>query len=264
MKLATEKILAEADGAIGWITFNQPEKRNAMSMEMWQGLGDALEAFQEDEAVRVAVMRGAGGRAFVSGADISEFDQHRASAEQKQEYAAITARGNRWLRQFEKPIIAMIDGFCIGGGLAIALSADLRMASPVSRFGIPAARLGLGYDYGGLATLARLVGPSVARDILFSARFLDADEALRVGLINRIVPGEMLEDEVRAYAALISRNAPLTVRAAKAALQEWERDPASRDLARVEAMVNACFDSDDYREGRRAFAEKRTPEFRGK
>ncbi len=261
MKLATEKILAEADGHIGWLTFNNPARRNAMSMEMWQGMGDALEGFQEDPTVRVVVMRGAGGRAFVSGADISEFDEHRASAAQKQDYGATTARGNRWLRHLDKPLIAMIDGFCIGGGLAIALGADVRIATPVSTFGIPAARLGLGYDYGGIATLARLVGPSVARDILFSARFLEAEEALRVGLINRIVPGDEIEGHVREYAGLIAANAPMTVRAAKAALQEWEREPADRNLGRVEGLVNACFDSEDYAEGRRAFAEKRKPEF---
>lgn len=264
MKLATEKILADVDQGIGWLTFNNPARRNAMSMEMWQGVGDALEAFQRDPAVRVVVLKGAGGRAFVSGADISEFDQHRATAEQRHEYAAINARGNGWLRRLEKPLVAMIEGFCIGGGLAVALAADVRFATPDSQFGIPAAKLGLGYDFGGLATLARLVGPSVARDILFSARFLDAEEALRTGLINRIVPAEQLESEVRSYAGLIAANAPLTVRAAKAALQEWERDPADRDLGRIEALVNACFDSEDYKEGRRAFAEKRKPGFVGR
>jgi enoyl-CoA hydratase len=264
MKLSTEKILAEVEGQIGWLTFNQPERRNAMSMEMWQGLGEALDAFHADNGVRVVVMRGAGGKAFVSGADISEFDQHRASADQKQAYGAITARGNRSLRSFDKPLVAMIKGFCIGGGLAIALSADVRIATPESTFGIPAARLGLGYDFPGLATLARLVGPSVARDILFSARQLPADEALRVGLINRIVEADELETAVRDYAGLIASNAPMTVRAAKAALREWEREPADRDLDRVSALVNACFDSDDYKEGRRAFAEKRRPEFKGR
>jgi len=264
MKLSTDKMLADADGAIGWVTFNNPERHNAVSLEMWQGLGDALEAFQADPGVRVVVMKGAGTKAFVSGADISEFDSRRASAEQKQEYGQVTARGNRWLRQLEKPLLAMIRGYCIGGGLAIALNADVRIATPGSRFGIPAARLGLGYDYGGVAALARLVGPSVARDILFSARLLDADEALRVGLINRIVPDESLEAEVRAYAETIAANAPLTVRAAKAAVNEWERDPANRNHAAVEALVNACFDSEDYREGRRAFAEKRRPSFHGR
>jgi enoyl-CoA hydratase/carnithine racemase len=264
MKLSTEKILADVDGHIGWLTFNQPERRNAMSMEMWQGVGDALEAFQADPSVRVVVMHGAGGKAFVSGADISEFDQHRASAEQKQAYGATTARGNRALRRLEKPLIAMIQGFCIGGGLAIALNADVRIATPESTFGIPAAKLGLGYEFAGLATLARLVGPSVARDILFSGRLLPAEEALRVGLINRIVAADELEQAVRDYAGLIAANAPLTVRAAKAALREWERDPADRDLAGVEALVNACFDSEDYKEGRRAFAEKRRPVFEGR
>jgi len=261
MKLSTEKILADVDGGIGWLTFNNPARHNAMSMEMWAGLAEAMEGFQADADVRVVVMRGAGGRSFISGADISEFDQHRASSEQKAQYGSTNARGNRWLRQMDKPLIAMIQGYCIGGGLATALNADVRIATPESTFGIPAAKLGLGYEYPGLAALARLVGPSVARDIMFSARFLPAEEALRVGLINRIVPVNTLEAEVRAYAGLIAANAPMTIRAAKAALQEWERNPADRDLERVEALVNACFDSEDYREGRRAFAEKRKPEF---
>ncbi|MGH2633143.1 MAG: enoyl-CoA hydratase [Tepidiformaceae bacterium] len=264
MKLSTEKILADVDGDIGWLTFNNPERRNAMSLEMWAGLAEAMQGFQADPAVRVVVMRGAGGKAFISGADITEFDKHRASSEQKAQYGAGNVEGSRWLRKLDKPLIAMIQGFCIGGGLATALNADVRIATPESTFGIPAAKLGLGYDYAGLATLARLVGPSVARDIMFSARFLPADEALRVGLINRIVPAESLEAEVRAYAGLIAVNAPMTIRAAKAALNEWERNPADRDLARVETLVNACFDSEDYREGRRAFAEKRKPEFRGR
>jgi enoyl-CoA hydratase len=264
MKLMTEKILADVEGGIGWLTFNQPEKRNAMSMEMWQGVADAFEAFQADPEVRVVVMRGAGGKAFVSGADISEFDANRANAEQKAQYNAVTARGKQWLAQIEKPLVAMIEGFCIGGGLAVALNADVRIATESSKFGIPAAKLGLGYDFAGLATLARLVGPSVARDILFSARFLPAEEALRVGLINRVVPDSDLESEVRAYCALIAQNAPLTIRAAKAAMREWERDPADRDLARVDTLVNACFDSADYAEGRKAFAEKRPPMFGGR
>jgi len=158
----------------------------------------------------------------------------------------------------------MIEGFCIGGGLAVALNADVRIATESSKFGIPAAKLGLGYDFAGLATLARLVGPSVARDILFSARFLPAEEALRVGLINRVVPDSDLESDVRDYCALIAQNAPLTIRAAKAAMREWERDPSDRDLAHVDALVNACFDSVDYAEGRRAFAEKRPPRFVGR
>jgi enoyl-CoA hydratase/carnithine racemase len=264
IKLKTEKILADVDGGIGWLTFNHPQRRNAVSLEMWQGIGDALEAFQHDDAVRVVVMRGAGGKAFVSGADISEFDQHRANAQQRIEYGETSGRAHHWLSHLEKPFIAMIQGFCIGGGLAIALNADVRFATPGSRFGIPAAKLGLGYEYAGTAALARLVGPSHARDILFSARFLTADEALRIGLINFIVDDSELEARVRAYAATIAANAPLTVRAAKASIDMFERYSQLAAAREVAPLVDACFNSDDYKEGRRAFAEKRAPEFRGR
>lgn len=263
MKLETDKMLAEVTDGIGWVTFNNPARRNAISLEMWEGLGTILEHFQSDDDVRVVVLKGAGGKAFVSGADISEFESKRATAEQREQYGKASARGNRWLRILDKPLIAMIQGYCIGGGLATALAADVRFATPGSKFGIPAAKLGLGYAYGGVAALARLVGPSTARDILFSARFLDAEEALRVGLINFIVDDEDLAARVREYAGLISANAPLTVRACKAAVNQFERDPGERDMHKLEAMVNACFDSDDYKEGRRAFMEKRTPNFRG-
>ncbi len=263
MELATDKIRAHAEDGIGWLTFNNPARRNAVSLEMWQGLGDALEAFQNDAEVRVVVLTGAGGKAFVSGADISEFDSKRGDAEAKQAYARVAAHGNQWLARLDKPIVAMIQGFCIGGGMAIALQADVRFATPASRFGIPAARLGLGYEYPGVAKLARVVGPANARDIFLSARMIEADEAQRMGLVNFICHEHELESEVRAYAARIAANAPLTVRACKAAIDAWESDPERRDLDAIEAMVNACFDSDDYREGRRAFMEKRSPEFKG-
>ncbi len=264
MQLRTTKILAESDDGIGWLTFNNPARRNAVSLEMWQGIGDALEAFQSDAQVRVVVMRGAGGKAFAAGADISEFDQQRANAEQRRQYGEISARGARALAQLEKPLLAMIQGFCIGGGLAIALNADVRFATAGSTFGIPAAKLGLGYEYAGTAALARLVGPSSARDILFSARFLAADEALRIGLINFIVPEEHLETQVREYAATIARNAPLTIRAAKASINAFERYSRGQEAAELAALVDACFDSEDYKEGRRAFAEKRQPNFGGR
>jgi enoyl-CoA hydratase len=264
IELATDKILARADDGIGWLTFNQPERRNAVSLEMWQGLGEALEAFQRDGAVRVVVMSGAGGKAFASGADISEFDSKRANAEQRRQYGEIAARGNRALAELDKPLIAMIRGFCIGGGLAIALNADVRIATPQSRFGIPAAKLGLGYEYAGVAKLARLVGPSCARDILFSARFFEADEALRIGLVNFVVPDDALEARTRAYAETIAANAPLTIRAAKAAVNAFERYSRLEEGREVAALVDACFDSEDYSEGRRAFAEKRAPRFAGR
>jgi enoyl-CoA hydratase/carnithine racemase len=268
LPLDTEKIVAGVEDGVGWITFNNPARRNAMSLEMWTGLGDAAEAFENDPEVRVVVMRGAGGKSFAAGADISEFDQHRANAEQKKSYAAIAARAHHGIRDLSKPLVAMIEGFCIGGGMALALGADLRIASSGSTFGIPAARLGLGYEYDGLAALARLVGPSVAKDMLFSARFLATDEALRVGLINQVVPAAELEATVRAYAGRVAGHAPLTVLAAKAAVNLFERYSSVEDhpqaAAAVTAMVDRCFDSEDYREGRSAFLDKRTPAFKGR
>lgn len=264
LTLDTDKVLAHVDEhGIGWVVFNQPERHNALSLEMWQGLADILSAYAERDDVRITVMRGAGGKAFVSGADISEFDSQRANAAQKAEYGRVAGEANRWLARFEKPLIALIEGYCIGGGLATALAADIRFATPDSRFGIPAARLGLGYEYPGLAKLARVVGPSRARDILYSARFMEAAEAKEMGLVNFVVAREEIEQQVVDYCRRIAGNAPLTVRAAKAALDAWERGGRDDEVSRVESLVDACFDSEDYREGRRAFAEKRKPEFRG-
>jgi enoyl-CoA hydratase/carnithine racemase len=261
--LATSKIVAEVEGGIGWLRINQPERRNAIALEMWQGLGDATAAFEADASVRVVVIHGVGGQSFAAGADISEFDQQRANAEQKQRYGEVAARGQNGLANLSKPLVAMIQGYCIGGGLAIALHADMRFAGMGSRFGIPAARLGLGYEYAGLATLARLVGPSAAKDMLFSARQLEADEALRLGLVNFVCESDALETRVRDYAGGIAANAPLTVHAAKAALRVFERYSGHDDAGAIAELVNRCFDSDDYREGRRAFMEKRVPRFVG-
>jgi enoyl-CoA hydratase/carnithine racemase len=213
----------------------------------------------------VVVLHGAGGQAFASGADISEFEQQRANAEQKDRYGDVASAGRAALAALTKPLLAMVQGFCIGGGLALALGADLRIATPGSRFGIPAARLGLGYDYAGVAALARLVGPSVAKDMLFSARQLDAAEALRVGLVNAVVDDAQLLDHVTAYAQRVAANAPLTVQAAKAAVRLFERYAIADDAgaAEIEALVNRCFDSADYAEGRRAFMAKRVPQFKG-
>ena len=263
MELKTSKMLADVEDGIGWVTFNNPERRNAISLEMWEGLAVILESFRKDDSVRVVILQGAGDRAFVSGADISEFDSKRGSAEQKASYAKVAAAANRRLLKLDKPLLAMIRGFCIGGGLATALSADVRFASPDATFGIPAAKLGLGYEYEGLKRLTDLVGPSRAKDIMFSARFMDAEEALRMGLINRICDRDSLRREITDYARLIAENAPLTIRAARAAINEVTKDPEKRDLDAINAMINACFDSEDYREGRLAFREKRKPRFRG-
>lgn len=264
LKLQTERMLAtiDADG-IGWVTFNNPARHNALSLEMWQGMGDIFEHFAANPAVRVAVMTGAGGKAFVSGADISEFDEKRSSAAQRVEYGKIAGRGTRAMAQFGKPLIAMIDGYCIGGGLATALAADVRFATPESSFGIPAAKLGLGYEYDGLAKLCELVGPARARDIMLSARFFPAAEAERMGLINFTVDSQDLHKEVSAYAQRVAGNAPLTVAAAKAAVNAWERGGREAEVRKVKALVDACFDSNDYKEGRNAFAAKRKPAFKG-
>ena len=264
IELQTTKMLARVEHGIGWIIFNQPEKRNAINLEMAQALGDILEHFQNDPNVRVVVMRGAGGKAFVAGADISEFKEKRANAAQKAEYARISQRGYQWLEKLDKPLIALIEGHCIGGGLATALAADVRFATPDSTFGIPAAKLGLGYGFDGIALLADLVGPSTARDILFSARFLQASEAFSKGLINFMVERDNIESEVRKYAERIAENAPLTIKAAKAAIGEYVKSPDARDLEKIKEMVNTCFDSDDYKEGVKAFSEKRKPDFRGR
>jgi enoyl-CoA hydratase len=265
LQLATTKMLGRIDSdGIGWVIFNHPQRHNALSLEMWQGLSDILETYAGRSDVRVVVMRGAGGKAFVSGADISEFDSNRANAAQKDEYGRIAGQATRWLARFDKPIVALIEGFCIGGGLATALSADVRFATPDSRFGIPAARLGLGYEYEGLAKLARVVGPANARDIMFSARFMEAAEAKAMGLVNFVVDRAGIEAAVVEYARTIAANAPLTVKAAKAAVDAWERGGHADDVAAVRALVDACFDSNDYREGRRAFGEKRRPAFEGR
>lgn len=263
LKLSTDKIRGVIDGRIGWLIFNNPARHNALSLEMWRGMAEVLRAFAADPQVRVAVMRGAGRKAFVSGADISEFDQHRANADQRASYGEVAGDANRELARFQKPLLALIEGYCIGGGLATALAADIRIASPDSRFGIPAAKLGLGYEYEGLAKLARVVGPARARDIMFSARFMEAPEALGMGLINFIYSREDIEAETVNYANRIAANAPLTVAAAKAAVNAFERDAREDEVARVRAMVDACFNSEDYKEGRRAFREKRTPDFHG-
>ena len=262
-KLLTEKMIVRKEGPVGWMIFNNPDRRNALSLDMWIAMGEIMADFQADEKIRVAVMAGAGGKAFVAGADISEFEKHRSTANAEEEYNRISSSSQRILEEFDKPLIAMIQGFCIGGGLAVALTADIRIASEDSLFAIPAARLGLGYGFHGLKILTDLVGPSSAKDILFSARRLDAAEATRIGLVNQIVPNDALEDAVRAYVETLCANAPLTIQAAKAAVNEVLKDPAARDLENLDSNVRAIFDSDDYKEGRRAFMEKREPRFRG-
>ncbi len=260
----TDKLLVTVDDGIARLTFNDPATRNALGAEISEALPAALRALQADDDVRVVVMTGAGGRAFVSGANIAEFGEHRTTPEARARYDEAAAAMARAWGSLEKPIIAMIRGYCIGGGLLTAMQADIRIASDDAQFAIPAARLGLGYGFGGVQTLVDLVGPGWAAEMLFSARRLGAAEALQAGLVNRVVPGDLLEDEVMDLAGAIRANAPLTIRACKVALREARREPGRRDLDRVAKLVEACFRSEDYREGQRAFLEKRPPQFLGR
>ena len=260
----TERMIAEKDGAIGWMMFNNPERRNALSLDMWQAIPVILEAFERDPAIRVIVLRGQGEKAFISGADISQFEQQRSSAESVAEYDRIAEGAGNALQASRKPTIAMIRGYCIGGGLGVAVQCDLRIAAEGARFAVPAARLGLGYRWGGVKKLVDLVGPAYAKEIFYTARQFDATEALQMGLVNRVRAVVELESYVADYAARIAENAPLTIGAVKLAASEWAKDPNKRDLAAVQAAVDACFASEDYVEGRTAFMQKRKPAFRGR
>ncbi|MBI4218750.1 MAG: enoyl-CoA hydratase/isomerase family protein, partial [Chloroflexi bacterium] len=263
LQLKTDRMLAHVENGVGWITFNQPQKRNAVSFDMWLAIPEIVSEFAGDGDVRVVVMKGAGDKAFVAGADISEFEDKRSSTDAVEKYEQATAAAHAALKSLEKPLIAMIRGFCIGGGLAIALDADLRVSADDGQFAIPAARLGVGYGYRGIRELVQLVGPSYAKEIFFTARRFSAQEAREMGLVNRVLPAAELESQTRQLAETIAGNAPLTVRAAKAAVGEATREPHERDFARIEAMVAECFASQDYIEGRRAFMEKRAPRFTG-
>jgi enoyl-CoA hydratase len=259
----TEKLLAHKDGAAGWITFNNPAKRNAMSYDMWLGLDIALNDFIADPATRVIVLKGAGDKAFVSGADISEFKEKRANPEMVAEYNKVSVAIAQKLLHCEKPTIAMIRGYCMGGGLGTALTCDLRICSDDARFGIPAGKLGVGYKYIALKRLVDIVGPSNTAEIFYTARQFDAQEAKDMGLVNRVLPADKLEEYVANYVKTIGGNAPLTLKAVKVCLNEIARDDHERDLALCDRVVDACFASKDYAEGRTAFMEKRKPAFVG-
>jgi enoyl-CoA hydratase len=260
----TQRMIAEVDGAIGWMIFNNPERRNALSLDMWEAIPVILDHFEADPAVRVIVLKGAGDKAFISGADISQFEKQRSSAESVAQYDEIAERANKRLQSTRKPTIAMIHGFCIGGGVGVALCCDLRIAADTARFGVPAARLGLGYRWSGVKKLVDLVGPSFAKEIFFTARHFSAAEAVAMGLINRVLPEAELEAYVRGYSDTIAANAPLTMEAVKGVIEELGKAPGDFNRERADELVARCFTSADYIEGRRAFMEKRKPVFQGK
>jgi enoyl-CoA hydratase/carnithine racemase len=261
---ADGKILRSISDGVGVITFNNPEKRNAMSLEMWEGLGSALIELRDNPDVRVVIMVGAGDKAFVSGADISQFEKTRHNAQASEEYSKRSAVQRALLADYPKPTIACIRGFCLGGGMQVAMLADIRLAADNSQFGIPAAKLGIAYGYDGLKHLVSLVGPSWARLIMYTGMRIDSAEALRIGLVDRVLPGAELWDATMEIARIISGNAPLAIKAAKITIAQVLKDESKRDMEAIKQVGTACMDSEDFREGRTAFMEKRKPQFKGK
>jgi enoyl-CoA hydratase/carnithine racemase len=262
--LTTDKIRAYVDGAVGWVVFNNPARRNAISLDMWRAIPTIFDAFESNETVRAIVLRGAGDRAFVSGLDISQFDDQFSSSSAATDLEALSAEANRRIQTSPRPTIAMIDGFCIGAGVQLAASCDLRIAAERAVFAITAARLGLGYPVLALKGLLEIIGPNGVKELFFTARQFTAAEAQRMGLADRIVAADALEQDVRDTCALIAANAPLTIKAVKQTLDRLLEAPSAETLAACEDLMNACLDSTDYAEGRRAFAEKRKPVFTGR
>jgi enoyl-CoA hydratase/carnithine racemase len=261
---ADGKILKSITDGVGVITFNNPEKRNAMSLDMWEGMGAALTELRDDDAVRVVVLVGAGDKAFVSGADISQFEKVRHNAAASEEYSRKSEAQRALLANYPKPTISCIRGFCLGGGMQVAMLTDIRIAAEDSQFGIPAAKLGIAYGYDGLRNLVSLVGPSWARLIMYTGMRIASAEALRIGLVERVVPTNELWGATMEIATTISTNAPLAIKAAKVTIAQVLKDPTDRDMGAIKQIGVDCMDSEDFREGRQAFMEKRKPQFKGK
>jgi enoyl-CoA hydratase/carnithine racemase len=261
---ADGKILQSVADGVGIITFNNPEKRNAMSLDMWEGFGHALIEMRDDPAVRVVILAGSGDKAFVSGADISQFEKNRHNAQASEEYSRRSAAQRALLADYPKPTIACIRGFCLGGGMQVAMMSDMRIAAANSQFGIPAAKLGIAYGYDGLKNLVSLVGPSWARLLMYTGMRIDAAEAERIGLVDRVLPDAELWGATLEIARTISGNAPLAIQAAKITIAQVLKDPDKRDLEAIKQVGTACMDSEDFREGRQAFMEKRKPRFTGR
>jgi enoyl-CoA hydratase len=264
MNLISGLVRAEITGSIGWLIWDNQSKLNALSPGMYEDALEVVQAFEANDAIKVVVMRGAGRRAFISGADISSFGKTRSSPEALKAAQVAPTTLRRKLIDLDKPLIAMIYGYCLGGGMGMALNADMRFASTDSQFGVPAAQRGVAYAPDGLKQLVDVVGPSSAKDIMFSARRLESEEALRIGLINRVVDAEELEKETIAYAEVLASNAPLSMQASKYFINQLGLEHAERNEARMEAMQREAAASEDFKEATRSFMEKRRPVFTGR
>jgi enoyl-CoA hydratase len=251
-------------GAVGWIVFDQPARRNAINDAMWRGIPEAMKRFDADPEVRCVVFRGAGTEAFSAGADISEFDARRANQEAVGQYDDLLDLVLHSIQGSMKPSVAMIYGYCFGGGVEIALACDLRYCGASAQFSIPAAKLGLAYNVEGHKRLLETVGHARAREIMFLGRRYPAGEALDMGMVHRVLPDGQLEGYVGEVLETLSQNAPLSIANTKTMLEEYAKSVGTPDHQRMRAAMERCARSEDYREGRRAFMEKRKPAFKGK
>jgi enoyl-CoA hydratase/carnithine racemase len=261
---STEKVIGISAGPIGWIVINNPARRNAMSRAMWETVPPLLDTLCAMPDTRLIVVTGAGGKAFISGADISEFEKQRASLEANKAYDEAAGAAFGAFADCILPTIAMVRGPCIGGGLATAISCDIRIATDTSIFGIPAAKLGVGYQFDGIQRLMSLIGPARTKQLMYTAEFYKAERAVAMGLIDESMPAEELEPRLYELAGMIAANAPLSIRAAKLAVDEAVKDPDLRNTAKVQAAIDTAWSSDDVKEGHRAFLEKRKANFTGK